>query len=803
MSQYYQLHFCLFLSLFSFQQSYAQVYSIEGFVKENKNTVLPYVNISLQHLNNSGSPVLKIFSDSLGYYRFDHLKEGRYVIIADNSGYKKALSDTILLDPEHSKVTKDLSVKSLSKTLDEVVILKKKPMIEVDKGKMIFNVSNNTTNSGISAFELLKKIPGVGIGQNDDILLKGTSGVNIMIDGKMSYMSGNQLGIYLKGLSADDISKIELITNPSAAFDASGNAGLINIVTKTNKKKGYALSVRSSLSKGAFWMNNQNISGSINEDKWRAYASLDYNTPHRSKNSRSGNRILENGEYIDLERRNSVPFHIYYYTWKAGGELQLAPKHKLGVHYHGYFDDFSGKKTSDIIKRNSNGDLLSKVYSTYELAEPYHYDAINIDYLYQIDSTGKKITADARYITYQNYSDALMVGNHYDADDNLLYTNNLQIHQPGFIKIKSIQTDAELPFSIFNLKAGLKFAEISNDNNFHSEELKDNVYIEIPDMTDHFKYKERIGAAYISASKSLGNTSFDFGLRLEYTKAEINLANRQLNRKYGYSKLFPNFSASHHFQNKNKLNLAISKRINRPAYSELNPVRWYNDEYFYYYGNPELVPETAWLFSASYVIANKYVFTSEYSKRNNYISSNLSYDPNGVTIRSQSANFKHFDRLDFTITAPLKLMDKWEMQLLGGVNYTMYSISESGHEKNLERWATIFSLQQQVKFLKHYSADISIKYTSRELYGVYLTNNIFFMDFGIKRSFLKGKLDAVLSINDVFNTYREKGISKSALTDYHYNDKPDSRRVGITLRYNFGGDLVNNNKKKTEEQERL
>jgi hypothetical protein len=802
MSKYYQLCFCLFLSLFSFHESYAQIYSIEGFVKENESNILPHVNISLHDLKDANSPILKTFSDNLGYYRFDRLEEGSYVIIADNLGYKKALSDTILLDPSHPKISRDFLMKSLSKTLDEVIILKKRPAIEADKGKLIFNVSNNAANSGISAFDLLKKIPGVSIGQNDNILLKGTSGVNIMIDGKMSYMSGNQLGIYLKGISADDISKVELITNPSAAFDASGNAGLINIVTKTNKKKGYALSVRSSLSKGAFWMNNQNISGSINEKKWSAYASLDYNTPHRSKNSSSGNHILENGEFIDLERSNSVPFHIYYYTWKIGGDWQFATKHKLGVHYHGYFDDFSGTKTSDIIKRNNNGDLLSKVYSTYELTEPYHYDGFNVDYLYQIDSTGK-ITADARYITYQNYSDALMVGNHYGVDDNLFYTNNIQIHQPGFIKIKSIQTDADLPFSTFNLKAGLKFAEISNDNNFHSEELTDGLYVGIPDMTDHFKYKERIGAAYVSASKSLGSNSFDFGLRLEYTKAEINLANRQLNKKYGYTKLFPNFSASHQFANNNKLNVAISKRINRPAYSELNPVRWYNDEYFYYFGNPELVPETAWLFSTSYVIANKYIFTSEYSKRNNYISNNLSYDPNGVTIRSQSTNFKHFDRLDFTIAAPLKFLDNWDIQFLGGINYTIYPILESGHEKNLKQWATLFSIQQQVKFLKHYSADISFKYTSQELYGVYLTNNIFFMDFGIKRSFLKSKLDAVLSINDVFNTYREKGISKSSLTDYHYNDKPDSRRVGITLRYNFGGDLVSSSKKKTEEQERL
>ena len=767
----------------------AQEIEIKGKITDTEKNALPRANIQLKGTQKG------TFTDGQGNYSIKVPKESTLIFSFIN------------MLPEEKTVTKsmvlDISLSEVINSLDEVVINFKKPVIEADKGKMTFNVSNNTTNSGISAFELLKKIPGVGIGQNDDILLKGTSGVNVMIDGKMSYITGNLIGIYLKGLSADDINKIELITNPSAAFDASGNAGLINIVTKPNKRKGYALSLRSSISKGAFWMNNQNISGSINQEKWRAYASFDYNTPHRRRNSTSGNSIQENGEIINLERSNSIPFHIYYYTWKAGGDWQFAPKHKLGVHYHGYFDDFSGTKTSDILKKNKEGNLLSKVYSTYELTEPYHYDAYNVDYQFEIDTTGKKITADARYITYRNYSDALMIGDHYGINGDPLHTTNIRTHQPGFIKIKSIQTDAELPFPAIDLKAGLKFAEVSNDNNFHSEQLIGSTYEEIPDMTDHFKYNEQISAAYVSASRSFGNISLDLGLRLEHTIASINLTGAQLSKKYEYTRMFPNFSASYQFQNNNRFNLAVSKRINRPAYSELNPVRWYNDEYFYFYGNPELVPEMAWLFSASYVIANKYIFTTEYSKRNNYISRNLSYDPNGVTIRSQSANFRHFDRMDLTIAAPLKLVGNWDIQFLGGLNYSVYPISESGVENNLEQWAAMFSLQQQVKFLKHYTADVAVKYTSQELYGVYVTDDIFFVDFGVKRSLLKGKLDVIFSVNDVFNTYREKGISQSHLTNYHYNDKPDSRRFGMTLRYNLGVDLLNNNKKKTEEQERL
>ncbi|MDX6191963.1 carboxypeptidase regulatory-like domain-containing protein [Flavobacterium sp. Fl-318] len=325
MSWSFRIIVFFFLAFFPLQRSLAQVYSIEGFVKSSNNTTLPNITIVLKGLQNSVSSQ-RIFTDSLGYYRFDNIKQGRYIVAAESQEYGISVSDTIDLGAVSPKAVHHFLMEISAKALDEVVITNKKALIEAEKGKMIFNVAGNAANSGISAFEVLKKIPGITIGQNDDILLKGTSGANIMIDGKMSYITGNQLAIYLKGLSADDVSKIEVITNPSAAFDASGNSGLINIVTKANKKKGYALNLRSSISKGAFWMNNQNISAGMNQDKWNAYASFDYNTPHRKRTGESGNSIIENDQKITLSRENNIPFKIYYYTWKIGGSWKLAFK---------------------------------------------------------------------------------------------------------------------------------------------------------------------------------------------------------------------------------------------------------------------------------------------------------------------------------------------------------------------------------------------------------------------------------------------------------------------------------------------
>ncbi|MGS2740997.1 outer membrane beta-barrel protein [Sinomicrobium sp. M5D2P17] len=780
----------LFLNILLFSyMAMAQKRTVTGVVSDSQGQPLPGATVIVKESKNGTQ------TDFDGHYSID-VASGA-ILVFSYIGMSSA--EIQVKESSHINVVLKESVQEL----DEVVVTFKEPLVEADKGKVTFNVASSATSSGVSSFDLLKKIPGVSIGQNDEIILGGTTGVNVMIDGKMSYLSGNQLGIFLKGLSAEDIDKVELITNPSAAYDAAGNSGIINIVTKKNRARGYALSLKSSLSRGRSWMNNQNIAGSINGEQWSTYASFDYNTPHRFRKSKSGNTIVENGERLILSRENQNPFDINFYTWKAGGDWQFAPKHRIGAHYHGYFDDFSSNKTSAIRKQREDGSLFSDVYSTYDLEEPYHYDAINIDYQFDIDTTGKKITADARYISYRNFSDGLMEGKHYNADRQLLHTNTMRIHQPGFVKIKSVQADADLPFPKLGFKAGLKFAEASNDNNFRSEEKISDGFVEIPELTNHFKYKEQISAAYVSVSKTFGNVEVETGLRLEHTRAKAFLLDGSFANNWAYTRLFPNLSVGYFPDDDHKIDLAVSRRINRPSYSSLNPVRWYNDEYFYYSGNPELVPEMAWQFSASYTFRKKYILTAGYSKRNDYISRHLSFDDNGVTVRSQSANFTHFDRVDINIMAPLQLLTFWDVQFFGGLNHTSYPISQTDAERTFSRWASTFSVQQQIRILKHYTLDLALKYTSAELRGVYLAKEVFFTDLGIKRSFLDGKLDTVFTLSDMFDSYREQGVSKSNIINYSYNDKPDSRRVGLTLRYHFGGTLVKEKTTKTDEQKRL
>jgi outer membrane receptor protein involved in Fe transport len=701
-------------------------------------------------------------------------------------------------------VAQDTLVTRRSDTLQEVTLRAKKQPIEINKGKIVLNLQNSALTTGVSVFDALKKLPGISIGQDDNILLRGTSGINVMIDGKMSYLSGKQLIILLQGMSAENISRIELLTAPSAEFDAAGNAGIINIVTKKRNTLGYAIDLRSGVSKGRYWMVNENITASLNTGKWNLYGSLDYNTPHRVSIGKSGNTLMQNGEKFQIDRMVETIFKIKYYTYRIGADWQPGRRHLLSFHYNGYFDDFIAAKSSNLTMYSPDETVHSGIQTQTDIIEPYHYDAANLSYKFEIDTLGKKIATNAHYISYRNLSDGWMISKELDGGGSPNgIINTLRLHQPGFIKIKSIKTDIDLPYAGVSVKTGLKYAITSNDNAYRFDSLLAGDFVEAESMSNHFKYEEKIFAAYTSVSRKFNKTNIEAGLRLENTYARGYTVKQDINNTWSYTRLFPSLSIDHSLNDNNKVNISVSRRINRPSYADLNPVRWYNDQYFYYSGNPELVPETAWLFSAAYTLRSKYILTTTYGLRNNYLSRHLVVDPATGSIKSQSANFNNVKRFDMDMSVPFTVTSFWDFQFTSGLNYTTYPISVINGFKRLSQWAGNVQLQQQLRLPYHILLELSFFFYSSELLGIYQKDKVFFMDAGIKKSLFKNKMVVQLTGGDLLRTNRYKGILLTDITDYHYLDRPDSRRIGFSIRYHIGGKLLNKKGNTIEEQERL
>ena len=687
-------------------------------------------------------------------------------------------------------------------SMRQVTVTAAKNNLQVENGRIVMNFSTSALATGSSAFDLLKKMPGVSVSQDDNISLRGTEGVNVLIDGKMNYLSGKQLADFLKGLSGDNIAKIELITTPTAEFDAAGNAGMINIVTKRRTIRGYAIDLRSAVTRGSTWMVNENISTTVNTRKISLYGSLDYNTPNRKTISTSGNTIQENGAAYRLERANTSRYLIKFYTYRAGADWRITNRHQVSIHYHGYFDDFTAPKSGTVRQYDGTGKLYSVLHSNNNIIEPYHYDAGNIAYTWNIDTTGKKVTTEGHYIHYRNLSDDLLTSIITDGSTGAVTANNaMRLHQPGYITIRSAKTDLEWPHKGFLWKAGLKYAYVSNDNNYRFDSLIGGDFQEAISLSNHFIYDERISAAYLSVSKKMNHTNILAGLRVEHTDAKGYTVKEDFTNRWEYTSVFPSLSIDHEMK-ENKLNLSFSRRINRPSYSDLNPVRWYTDQYFYYAGNPGLVPELAWLLSTAFTFHRKFIITATYGYRDNYMTKRLVLDSVSNAVKSQTANFSNMQRFDLLFSAPFNA-GPWSMQVSANVNYSQYPFPQVGKEGMAVRWAANAQVQQQIKLPVGFRFELATYFYSRELWGIYLKEPLFFMDAGLRKSFLKDNLTAQLTFTDILRTYQLRGASQSNTTDYRYIDRPEAHRISFSLKYHIGGKLTSKRASSIEEQDRL
>lgn len=774
--------------------------NIYGQVITAGNRPVPYASLSLIAVP-AGTQIQNSSADSLGRYCFTGIAPGNYILHTTAVGFALR-SDSIRYEAKNSLYT--IFLTPAKQTLQEVVINSSKQLMRIDQGRIVMNVQGSSTGAGSNAWELLKKMPGISVGSDDNIMLRGNAGINVLIDGKMSYLSGKQLANLLQGIAGDNISKIELITAPSAEYDAAGNGGIINIVTNRQRKKGYTLDLKSSISTGRYWMTNQTISAGLNTASWNAYVLFDYNTPHSYTKSRSGNSGISNNDSLQLQRNNSTIYKIRYYTYRAGLEWQPSRQHRLGVHYHGYYDDFLASKYSILQQSHTNGAPPSTLQTSTLIDEPYYYEALHFHYQYEWDSSKNKLSFDAHGINYRNYSDGTMTSTSLLPDGSPARdTEQLLSHQPGFIRIRTAKADLQKLLGHFTLKAGLKYAFVSNDNNYQFDSVRQGIRREVLNMSDHFKYTEKVSALYTSLSRDWHKTTITAGLRLEYTDATGLTVKTGSKNDWNYLRVFPNLSIDQQINSSNKLNISISRRINRPAYTDLNPVRWYNDPQFYYTGNPHLIPEMAWIVSASNSFRSRYILTASYTRRNHYMTKLLRRDSSTGAISSLTANFSDMDRADLLLSASVTITAKWSAQLTTGVNYSRYPVQEKSGQQFLRQWAATLTVLQQFKLPWQIQADLNTYLFSNELWGVYRRYGTVFTDLGLKKNFLRRQLDLVINCSDVFNSNRFKGKSLAAETDYRYYDKRDTRRLTFSVRYHFGRKDTDRRPNRTEELDRL
>ncbi|MFI5159885.1 MAG: TonB-dependent receptor domain-containing protein [Sphingobacteriales bacterium] len=765
---------------------------ITGTLFDDQGKPMMFASATLLNAKDS-SIVQGSVTNEEGVYIFEHIKNGSYLVKASYAGYQAAVSQPFTVDQGQEEVTvPKITLQAGSHNLNTVNITAAKPLIERKTDRIVMNVEGSVLAAGNSAMDILERAPGVEVDKDDNISLKGKQGVTVMLNDKLTYLTAAQLATLLRSTDGNTISSIEIISNPSAKYDAAGNSGIINIKLKKNKQVGTNGSLTAGVAYGAFWKDNQTLQLNHKDGNLNVFGSFSHNDNRRIQDIGIKRVITDTTGAVTYFRQTS-PFleSDHNNSYRLGADYDLSSKNTLGFVINGYFNT----ENDGIDNRTYIGPSFTQADSTLRTVssvnQTYNNFAVNLNDTYKIDTAGQQISADVDYSRFHNNGVSQYVTDYYLADGSIQHPEGfLGNLTPSIINIRTAKVDYSNPITkSLKMEAGLKFSDVKTDNNLQEKTVETDPYI----STNHFIYDEKIDAGYINFNRDFKNYSVQAGLRAEYTSSMANgdSANVVSNIPRHYLNFFPSLFINHTINDKNEINFSYSRRIDRPQYDNLNPFVFHIDPYTYQKGNPYLRPQYTNNFELNYTYNKSITLTLGYSRTTDVITEVPGTDPaNKVSFITQD-NLQVQNSWNANIYAPYTITKWWE----GSVNATVFYLGfkSNGLEGgNLDRGQTAYNFRATETFtpVKGYKFEVTTHYQSDLTYGLYDVKPRYSTDAGLSHSFDQKKFNVKLSMSDIFNTLRNDVNSNYQSTDLMITQKRESRITRLTVTYNFGNNKI-------------
>jgi hypothetical protein len=760
-------------------------------ITETNGQPLPFTSVLLRHVKDS-SLVKGELSAENGSCTFDKIGDGRYFIQATLMGYTPANTAAFVVDATHQLVELPaLKLEQTSKTLQGVTVSAQKPFIERKNGATILNVESSLAASGGTALDVLKRAPGVQIDKDDNVILQGNQGATIMLDGKLTYLSGEQLANLLKSLPAESISQIEIITSPSAKYDAAGKSGIINIKTKKTVITGINGSINVGAGAGKYGFYNIGTNINWRTEKFNAFGSYNYmdrkffNTRHFERNI--GGEVPQLFVMKVFNARNFISNN-----YKAGVDYFITPKHTVGVLMRGYQNAFYNKGTN-VTPISSLGKVDSTLY-TYDRSYNHFYNtAVNLNYKGQLDTVGTELSIDADIAKFAYNHDMMMNDSmHYPQHPSIKNTHAIRNRPITYMTIRSAKADLVLPFNkTFKLETGLKASFAETDNNLRFDSLQDNgKYENALSQSNRFIYKEDVLAAYAILKKQFGKTDVQAGLRVEQTQSDgysVTLDNR-VKRKY--TDFFPSMSIDQTLSESHKLGFSYSKRISRPSYDDLNPFVFYIDKYNTFRGNPYLLPEYTHKTELNYTFRQKYILAVSYGLTKNVVLEYLEQNDETKITSFYEKNFERSNTYSTSLTIPVNPFKWWSITNNINANYNTFTIKDT--TVNLGSSAVGINYQTTHTFtLPHdWKLELNGYYESPFTWGIYKGRSSYAIGAGVQKPFFNKKGTVKLNVTDITNGEQFRGTARFDNVNMYINNRWQNRRVNLALTWNFGNSAI-------------
>lgn len=765
---------------------WAQTISVKGRLVDDKSIPLSYATVILK--NNDSSFAVSL-TDSTGAFLLSVPKPGTYWLRITAIGFAEMITDPFELSMQYpSKDFGSLVLKAQNKNMDNVTITALRPTIIQLPDRMVVSVEGTTMAAGNNAFTLLSKAPGVFIDAEGNIQLNGSSGVTIMIDGRRTYLSARELRNMLESMPAENIKNLEIITNPSAKYDAEGTSGILNINLKKNTQQGVNGSIYTSYNYNFYQQHNVSAGGSINfkSGRWNSFLNTDIGR-------RAGGR---NATFTRIFKGNTTTY--FDQTAIGNYENQGPPTIRTGTDYT-FNDRHSVGFVAGFVTNTAHMEFLTETLIGNNRSQPTQFiDADNfssntyknftgnLHYSGKLDTLGTLLSTDLDYVKITNNGEAFL--NNYFTDlttgqqtKDMLYNNT-----PNGYDIYSLRIDFTRPLnSKHKIEAGIKASSIFSDNDYRfyfnngTRELD-------PTRTNHFKYDEKIYAAYFNWTGPISKKlTLQTGLRAEQTRSLGNSITTGMVTSRKYTNLFPSIFLQQKVNDNYGINYSYSRRLTRPNYGSLNPFRAYRDPFTWYEGNTQLRPQYTHLFAISQVIKKMYSINLNYHRTTDVMAEvPILFVEDTLTVYT-TGNLNINNYVTLSGVGPLKIMKRWDTQNSVYLYYNQFSTNSNNGMLENDQLTLWFQTIHTITLPKDLRVEMTFMYRSAAASGLYHMASIHRFDLAFKKSLMKKKIDLTVNANDIFKGFRYywKTDINGNVNDFDQYFR--LRTVGISLRYNF------------------
>jgi hypothetical protein len=791
---FYSLSIILFVTFNVLGQSYFQ---ISGTIADEKDKGLDLALVTL--LNARDSIIKSTYTDEDGSFEFSNIKIGNYVIDISILGYESSRKPIDVSGNDTQVNIGKVSLVLSAILLETVTINAKTPYVERKIDRTVVNVDALIANAGSNVLEALERAPGVSLDQNGVIKLKGRSGVTVFIDDKPTYLSGSELENYLKSLPASTVKQIEIMPNPPAKYEAAGNSGVINIITKRSKTFGFHGNTVVSLQQGRYTRSNNSLNLNFNKNKVSLYANINGGF-RNSFQDLNINRYYKNGENVRTSSFAQNSFIVkdgQSGNVKVGLDYYLSDKTTIGISAKGLLSKAGDQTDNTAFVRDANQSTINRVLADNNTDNFFNNGTLNVYLKQMLDTLGSVLTIDADYVVYHSGSDQLFKNFIYDRQDKLSYADIINGDIPSDIAIYAAKADYTKPLGTTSkFEAGLKTAFTKTDNEAIYTNTVDGITTPDYGLSNKFLYDEWIHAAYVNLNKKVGKVDLQLGLRAEATT----LKGRQLGNVIQpdtsftrtYTNVFPTFYASYQADSVGNhiWSFSFGRRIDRPFFQDLNPFISPLDKFTFYGGNPGLLPTYSNNFSLTHTFKNRINTSVNYGLTTDGINETLEIREGIYYSRPGNISTNH--TLSLSVDGSTDI-SKW---------YRLNTYLELGHQifesalytEQLNASGTYFAANVTNSFQlgKGWNADIRGDYQSDVVYAQLLIKSFGTLNLAAQKKILKDKGSLKLSLSDILYTRRADGIINNLKdTDADWNSRLDTRSATLAFSYRFGKSTSN------------